>query len=62
MLQTVWALSNCNVFHVFGHVHIYYSYIVCMHVALSDVIIYLGGKMLGTASVDSVYKLLFIVR
>ena len=33
-----------------------------MHVALSDVIIYLGGNMLGTASVDSVYKLLFIVR
>jgi len=33
-----------------------------MHIALSDVIIYLGGKMLGTASVDSVYKLLSIAR
>lgn len=62
MLQTVWAFNNCNVSHVFGHVHIYYSCLVCMHIALSDVIIYLGGKMLGTASVDSVYKLLSIAR
>jgi len=33
-----------------------------MHIALSYVIIYLGGKMLNTASVDSVCKPLFIAR
>jgi hypothetical protein len=33
-----------------------------MYVALSDVIIYLDGKMLNTAAVDSVYKPLFIAR
>ena len=62
MLLTVWAFSNCNISHVFGHVHIYYSCVVCMHIALSDIIKYLVGNMLGTASVDSVYKLIFTVR
>lgn len=57
-----YGLLATNASHVFGHVHTYYSCLVCMHVALSDGIIYLGGKMLDTASVDSVCKPLFFAR